>query len=274
MKKVTLTCILCSSALFSLSNANAAPYIVNIPLNEIETKFDNVITTTSTSVLPIQVVAGQNVYEYIDKDGNAATLTVTAPDGSTSKRPFGTYGDMSGSVWGISPARKSEDPIPGYYSGLTFTFSSPVNAFGFEVGDWSTCCRGNARPGGIVDAYGVPATGTGLWISFDGGAATLPANALTAQDNPGYPFAPSPGTYTNFIGAIDSTGDFSSITFFGDGFGEYLVAGGTLRFASVPLGSVNEGGAVPSVPEPETYAMFLAGLAVLGMTARRRKQNK
>lgn len=69
-----------------------------------------------------------------------------------------------------------------------------------------------------------PASGS----PFDGGAANLPANALSANDNPGYV---AYGQYTNFIGAIDSSGFFSSVTFFGDGFGEVLYAGGTLRFA-------------------------------------------
>lgn len=34
------------------------------------------------------------------------------------------------------------------------------------------------------------------------------------------------------------------------------------------------GNTVPSIPEPETYAMLLAGLALVGVATRRRKQNK
>jgi hypothetical protein len=64
--------------------------------------------------------------------------------------------------------------------------------------------------------YGVPAQGSGLWIAFDSGAATLPANALSANDNPGYA---AQNSFTNFIGAIDPSGYFTKLTFFGDGFG-------------------------------------------------------
>lgn len=262
-----------SLAFAAATSALAAPVVYNVALPNIST-FDNVITGTGATVTTAQVTNGASVFNYIDLNGNPATVTVTRTiDGSAAAANTGGYCSgsrcLSGDAWDISPQQglgggaNGKPDINGFTSGLTFTFSSPVNAFGFEIGDWGTCCTGNTRSQAVQNAYGVAAQGSGLWIAFDGGAATLPANALSANDNPGIV---AEGSYTNFIGAIDSSGTFSKITFFGDGFGEYLVAGGTLRFASVKLGSV--GG---QLPEPGSIA--LVGLAIAGLAAARRRKS-
>jgi hypothetical protein len=105
----------------------------------------------------------------------------------------------------------------------------------------------------------VAATGHGPWIAFDVGAATLPANASNQNSNPGV----AGSGFTNFIGAIGSSGDFSKVTFRGDGYGEFPVAGGMLRFCSAALNSVG-------IPEPGTLAIVGRGLIGLATSCRNR----
>jgi len=258
--------LLASAALLAacIAPAFAAPTTYNDALGAGRNAFDATIIGTGQSVSTVQLNTANTVYNYIDKDGNPATVTITRTDesGISWDPAYQSNGiGLSGAAVVINPNNNGTDAVPGYSSGLTFTFSSPVNAFGFEIGDWATCCQNNTRPAGIVSTYGVPANGTGLWIGFDGGALRLIANSVNGDgsDNPG---VAKTGSFTNFIGSIDDTGFFSTVTFFGDGFGEYLVAGGTLRFASVPRGSV-------SVPEPASVALI--GLGLVALVARRRR---
>jgi len=119
--------------------------------------------------------------------------TITSTDGSSrsinsfylaSPTPGGIPG---GESIGINP----QSPAPS--SGLTFTFHTPINAFGLDIGDWSTCCHPTA-----------------LYISFDGGATKQVAVGTTDSDNPGYA---AYRRYQNFVGAIDDSNTFSTITF-------------------------------------------------------------
>lgn len=148
----------------------------------------------------------------------------------------------SGSTIDISPAG-SGPGIGAIGSGITFTFDTAVNAIGFEVGDWGTCCQPSA-----------------LFISFDDGApiqvglSTVWGDVFLTDNQP-----------VVFVAAFDDSGSFSKVQFWGDGFGEYLVAGGTVRYALLDEGTL------PPVPEPATWALFISGFGLVGLAARRRR---
>lgn len=234
-------------ALLAATAAQAAdPTVYNDDIPHGTASFDAVVAATGAQ-LKLQPLT------LLQDGGRSFVLpdfTITATDGRprlvdddyNQLREAGHVGALSGWALGLVP----NAPVTG--SGLTFRFHQPVNAFGIEIGDWATCCFASS-----------------LYIAFDGGATRLVATARSASDNPGMA---SYGQNTNFIGAIDTGGQFQQVTLYGDGVGEYLVAGGTIRYAVLPLGSV------AAVPELPTLALWCAGLLALMHLRRRRSPDR
>ena len=68
-----------------------------------------------------------------------------------------------------------------------------------------------------------------------------------------------------FVAAFDDSGGFTKVQFWGDGTGESLFAGGTVRYALLDPGTLPGG-----VPEPATWAMMIGGFSLVGGALRRR----
>lgn len=183
--------------------------------------------------------------------------TLTRNDGGTISST--TYGTMSGEVIGINPSGGGStprtDPEDYFDSGFTLTFDSAVNAVGFEVGDWATCCFDPT---------------TDLFMSFDGGDPIQVATASQSSDGQFTSQTTGNSAYEIFVGAADDSGSFTSVSFWGNGIGEYLVAGGQVRWGMVDEGSLPP--QVPGVPLPATAWMLMAGVGLLGAGKARRKK--
>lgn len=151
----------------------------------------------------------------------------------------------TGETYDISPFG-SGPGIGAIVSGITLTSDSAVNTIGFEVGDWATCCQ---------PSY--------LYISFDDGAPIL----VGKSDEYGDQFI-TDGTALVFVSALDDSGDSTKVKFWGDGFGEYLVFGGTIRYALLDRDTLPP---TPGIPEPATWGMLIASLGLVGTASRRRR---
>lgn len=233
------------------ATATGTPMLIHADLASGARQFDAAVAATGSQLHTLTLQDLPDGARSLALPG----LGIAGSDGSprlvdadyAALRALGLPGALSGWAIGLVP----QAPVSA--SGLRFSFAQPVSAFGLEIGDWGTCCFASS-----------------LYIAFDDAAPLTVATAHSAADNPGWLLN---GQYTHFTGAIVPGGRFSQVTLYGDGLGEYIVAGGTLRWAQqagLPGDGMLGGGAAAAVPELHPRALLLAGLIALPWLSRRR----
>ncbi len=227
-------------AIFASSSAFAVPVTFFDTINNGQSNFNSTIIATGSTVQS-NTLAGLTSGTSWDQ----GAFVITNVDGASSGVYSGAQDGTTGQMIGVNPQGSGIDPANYKDSGLTFTFSSAINAIGFEVGDWGTCC-----------------TPSSLFMQFDGVATQLVGTANSYSDNP----AKAAGLAKDgiFVGAIDDTSTFTSVTFWGNGVGEFLTAGGTIKWANVEIDSVT--------PVPAPAPLGLLGLAFVGLAISRRRK--
>ena len=241
---------------FTLAPAGSTPPLIGAPVtadNIIVSDFSTVRFTGPTSFTDAGFLAVQSFQM-------GGTTVVAGGLNST----YGLYFQFSGagSVSGGNPA---VSPTSGSFASLNYTlfgYNGPSATFGFDGGDNPT----------VTGAAGAIALATGSLLSGPnqssvGSSPQSPsftsfagANLSFTPTAAGAGFFANPSSFYNVAVSsfINSPTEVSPVAAgFASGF-RIAQGGGSVNFAA-------------PIPEPETYAMLMAGLGALGWVARRRK---
>jgi len=147
-------------------------------------------------------------------------------------------------------------PSNGEFDSLSYTFNGAAGQSTFSIGPGNVPTR--SGPASILVAQGSLIAG-GVGSTNAGGGNFVPTAAATvsfATAASAGVFFVSPVPFYN-VALTAFTNTLSEVAFNGTGF-TITQGGGSVNFAS-------------PVPEPDTYALMLGGLGVLGFLARRRR---
>ncbi len=148
--------------------------------------------------------------------------------------------------------------FPPSYSEAGITFTSLYPGGHVHLGGYQADTIYNHNGGCCTDPIQI--------TQFGGGAFTLNSLFVVFDNGPTTFVGSNAATYTILGGDVGTTVNFGNLFA-----GVTYVNWNTDSFGDSEIDNVTINSAVP---EPETYAMMLAGLGLLGFAARRRKQKE
>jgi len=242
---------------FTLNPAGTTP----TPLAGSQVRADNIIISDFSTVRLTGTTFSDSGFLSVQSFQLGGT---TVPAGGLNTT-YGLFFEFSG-TGSVTAANPATTPTFGQFTGLNYTlygYNGPAANFGFDGADNPTT---SVVPGSRVTL----ATGSLLPGANQSSVGTTPQSpSFNAFASANLSFNPTAAAGTFFLDPrpfynvavssfINSPTQISPVTGgFANGF-RITQGGGSVNFTS-------------PIPEPETYALFLAGLGAIGWVARRRR---
>jgi autotransporter-associated beta strand protein len=195
-------------------------------------------------IVDIGAQAGQSNFTATSSSGPTIYVSTSRLGSPASNNNTGDIGGLGYTTWSVSYTSGNFSSVidrgykVSFFSDSARTTPVDINAIGIQTTNWGTCCTGNnTTPDGSLQP------GSAIYMNFAGATSgNLLVGNITSSIS---------GT-EHFVGAINDTAFFNTMTLAPNGTGEFFGVGSYLMFSTVALGSVPAGSSVVTVGTTST----------------------
>ncbi|BEI41412.1 hypothetical protein PHIN9_13430 [Polynucleobacter sp. HIN9] len=238
---------------FAHGQIYAAPAVFfNDNLTAGRTSFTNTVNSAAAVgggtpiiyIVDIGAQAGQSNFTATSSSGPTIYVSTSRLGSPASNNSTGDIGGLGYTTWSVSYTSGNFSSVidrgykVSFFSDSARTTPVDINAIGIQTTNWGTCCTGNnTTPDGSLQP------GSAIYMNF---AGTTSGNLLVGN------ITSSISGTEHFVGAINDTAFFNTMTLAPNGTGEFFGVGSYLMFSTVALGSVPAGSSVVTVGTTST----------------------